>query len=299
MLIALPSLHLLEIAGADAIAFTQAQFCNDVAALENGHWQWNAWLSPQGRVRAFFHLLRDDDKHLRLLLRGGDAEILRTELARYVFRTKVQLRALPDVLVFGTGDASALPAHFSAPPMATALASSDRITGLALPGTTARWLLLWPSDAAPSAAITSDDERNRWRLDDIRNGLPELTAPLLDQFLPQWLALDRLSVVSVRKGCYPGQEIMARLHFKGSSKRGCYRLEFHADVLPAPGPALQVSGTATTDNAGTIVMSAWNGAGTGEALAVIADAAHAAALSNPGLRDIKVISRFGQSALDP
>ena len=63
---------LLELTGPDAVAFAQAQFSNDVPSLADGHWQWNAWLSPQGRVRFFFHLLRDDAQHLRLLLRGGD-----------------------------------------------------------------------------------------------------------------------------------------------------------------------------------------------------------------------------------
>ena len=93
-----PPTQVLEITGADAAAFAHAQFCNDVLTLPAGHWQWNAWLSPQGRVRAFFRLLRIDADNVLLTLRGGDAVWLRAELARYVFRAKVQLRAINEAI---------------------------------------------------------------------------------------------------------------------------------------------------------------------------------------------------------
>src|SRR5487761_2719543 len=91
MPIELPPPQLLELTGPDAVAFAQAQFCNDARALADGQWQWNAWLSAQGRVRAFFRLLRTNATHLTLTLRGSDAIWMRTELARFVFRAKVQL----------------------------------------------------------------------------------------------------------------------------------------------------------------------------------------------------------------
>ena len=83
--------QIVELAGADAIAFAQAQFSSDLATLGNGQWQWSAWLSAQGRVRAFFHLLRLSDDRLLLWLRGGSALALRDALARFVFRAKVQI----------------------------------------------------------------------------------------------------------------------------------------------------------------------------------------------------------------
>src|SRR5690348_45480 len=84
----------IEIAGADARTFAQAQFSGDVRALRAGHWQWNAWLDPKGSVRALMHLADPGDGRLLALLRGGDAEALCTELRRYVFRSKVQLQAV-------------------------------------------------------------------------------------------------------------------------------------------------------------------------------------------------------------
>jgi folate-binding protein YgfZ len=255
MMIALPGPQLLEIAGADAVNFAHAQFSSDVQALANGHWQWSAWLSAQGRVRAFFHLLRQDHDRLRLLLRGGDAEELCAALLPYVLRAKVTLRVLGGLQAFGVDDASAAGA-----------------AAMALPGLPARWLVLRES---AGEAVESAEALANWRLADIRAGLPELGPALRDQFLPQWLGLDLLDAVSVRKGCYPGQEIMSRLHFKGGSKRHLYRLEMAAADPPAPGTALY---TPSGENAGHVVNAERDGGGHTQALASLLDSAVATPL---------------------
>ena len=118
--------------------------------------------------------------------------------------------------------------------------------------------------------------------------------PLHEQFLPQWLGLNRLDAVSVRKGCYPGQEIMARLHFKGGNKRGLYRLEFHADALPPPATALYIQDAGAFESVGVVVMSAWSAQGRAEALAVLAETRIDATLrsADAATHEIKVVSRF-------
>lgn len=224
-----PPLQVLDISGADAAAFAHAQFCNDVLELPDGQSQWNAWLSPQGRVRAFFRLLRTDAAHLTLTLRGGDAAWMRAELARFVFRAKVQIAA---------------------------------VNGTAEPATLA----------------------------DIRAGLPEIGAELRDQLLPQWIGLDRLGAVSVRKGCYPGQEIMARLHFKGGNKRSLYRIDCNI-FLPA-GATLRDAQTG--EEAGCALQCARADSGRYEALACLIDAkAEATLRADPESVAIRPIEHFG------
>lgn len=296
MPIALPSPQLLEITGLDAIAFAQAQFSNDVTALPIGHWQWNTWLSPQGRVRFFFALLRDDANQLRVLLRGGDAEAMRAALARFVMRAKVTLVALAGTQAYGCDDAAALAALGTHPEHDT-LINRDGITGLRLPGAVPRWMLLESPGSAHIAAEPSTEKANRWCLDDIRSGLPELAPALQEKLLPQWLGLDRLDAVNVRKGCYPGQEIMARLHFKGGNKRGLYRIDLRCDGLPAAGT--QLAGTDANAESGVLVMAAWSSAGHAEGLAVLQDSAadnHLICVSDSVSQgvpiEIKVISRF-------
>jgi folate-binding protein YgfZ len=263
MMISLPDLQLLEIAGADAVNFAHAQFSSDVRALTDGAWQWSAWLSPQGRVRAFFQLVRDDHEHLRLLLRGGDPATLRAALAPYVLRAKVYLR-ISDATVLG--------------------AYAPAAGALALPGSPARWVMA--GESAAGAADISDGAREAWRLADIRAGLPVLAASLQDQLLPQWLGLDRLGAVSVKKGCYPGQEIMSRLHFKGGNKRSLYRIGLAGRDLPPVGATLTQTGGGEI---GSIIMAAHSTDGS-EALATLLDAAAAGGDASPA--NFAILQRF-------
>jgi folate-binding protein YgfZ len=264
-MISLPDLQLLEISGTDAVAFAHAQFSSDVRGLANGAWQWSTWLSPQGRVRALFQLVRDDSEHLRLLLRSGTGEALRAALAPYVLRAKVRL-------------------HVGS----TRVCGSDQPAAhaLLLPGSPPRWLIAVEAPADPD---DSPAARERWHLADVRAGLPMLAASLLDQLLPQWLGLDRLGAISVNKGCYPGQEVMSRLHFKGGNKRSLYRIELAGPAVP--GTALSAPGNAA---AGLIVMTARREDGRTEALACLADAAADAPLlvDAPSADEIAVLGRF-------
>ena len=284
MLIALPHSQLLEFEGPDAAIFAHAQFSSDVHALAPGHWQWSAWLSPQGRVRYFFALLCETPERLLLVLRGGEAERLREELARFVFRSKVKLRVRTDLRMFGC-DEAAVVAHCGVRPEDNKIAVRGKAIAIELPGA-ARWLLLSTPVSMPDVDASS---LPAWQLADIRAGLPELSPPLSDRLLPQWLGLERLRAISVTKGCYPGQEVMARLHFKGGNKRGLYRIEFVCDELPAADTELTSGGT----EAGTVITACWSSGSRAEALATLTDSASGRVLADSGaLRDIQVISRF-------
>ena len=259
MPIQLSSMALIDVTGPDAVAFAQAQFSNDVPSLADGHWQWNAWLSPQGRVRFFFHLLRDDVQHLRLLMRGGDPVALRDALKRFVFRSKVDIRYVDTAHILGFDRASELSIDA---PAASAIAVSGDTSVIAL--TADRYI----SIALQAAAATTD--MSRWTLADIRDGITTIERELEDTALPQWLGLDRLGAVSVKKGCYPGQEIMSRLHFKGGNKRGLYRLSIETAAPPAAGSP--ISARDESGHAGQIVMAAAVDATHCEALAILAHA---------------------------
>jgi len=151
MLTTLPPLQLIEISGADALAFAQAQFSSDVSTLEPGYWQWSAWLNAQGRVRAFFHLLRIREDTLWLVLRGGDAMRLREALARYVLRAKVALRVVDAMRAFVAFDSTAVADLAPVPGTQMIMLGGDGQICLALPGEPSRWLLLRMA-ANPQAA---------------------------------------------------------------------------------------------------------------------------------------------------
>ncbi len=268
----LSSFPVLELDGADAVAFAHAQFSNDVTALGDGRWQWNAWLNPQGRVRAFFALLKLDAAHLRLILRGGDASAFADALRRYVFRAKVTIN-VAETVSSGVDDVAAL--GFEAP-SGDAIARNGDAWAIAMPGDR-RWLV---SGATPANVVAPD----RWTLADIRAGIPLITPPLHEEALPHWLGLLRLGAVSVKKGCYPGQEITSRLHFKGGNKRSLYRVIFDPAAAAESGTAIL---SETGERAGQIVMAC-----DGEALAIVAHASEGQPLHLESSVPLRLDERF-------
>jgi tRNA-modifying protein YgfZ len=248
---ALSDHRILALHGRDAVAFAQSQFMNDVAALAEGGWQWNGWLTPKGRVIALFALIRIDADTLWLLLPDADPGTLAERLRRFVFRSKVTLTVRDDLLAEGKSSASLLASgsHWAG---AVETAVELDISGEG----GERALRIAPAQAEPTIANT--DALLQWKRLDLEHGWPRLDETQREQWTPQQLSLERLKAYSVKKGCYPGQEIVARTHFLGQAKRGLGLIR-SVDTL-VPGAELQRDG----QNAGAIVSSAG-----GTALAVM------------------------------
>jgi folate-binding protein YgfZ len=203
----LPDHRVLVLSGRDAAGFSHAQFMNDVAGLPIGHWQWNGWLTPKGRLIALFALLKRDEQTLWLLLPDADPAALATALRRFVFRSKVTLEDRADLVVSGS---------CSPPAGASEAQFSDIGDGVELD---------MGAEGGPRAlrigagAGAATDGSGRWAIFDLEHGLPRLPPSQAGQWTPQQLSLDRLRAYSIKKGCYPGQEIVARTHFLGRAKR--------------------------------------------------------------------------------
>jgi tRNA-modifying protein YgfZ len=196
----------LDVRGRDAQAFLHAQLMSDVKALAPGAWQWTGWLTAKGRVLALGALQRVADEHFRWLLPDHPAAGLGEQLQRFVFRSKVA---------------------FETPALALAGFRAPQAEGIALGG---RWLGFGDSQV-------SHDE---WAVEDLAHGLPRLPPAAIGSHTPQMLGLDFLGAYSVKKGCYPGQEIVARTHFLGQAKRRLQRLS--GDHPFAAGESLEPAG---------------------------------------------------------
>lgn len=203
--------------GPDARRFAQAQFAGNVDALVPGRWQWNAWLNAQGRVRLLMHLVDLGDDRLLVVPRSGNVEAICSELARYRLRSRATLTL------------TALTGCTGGPlPLGTVTLGQAEWTL----GYGERSLQLIP---AVTAAIDQAAAAN-WRLADIRAGWPSL--PTGDaRFLPPALGLARLGATAFDKGCYPGQEIVARLHYRGGHKLRLHHIRGAAQ--PPLGQALE------------------------------------------------------------
>ena len=254
------SLAVLEIDGADAANFLHAQLCGDVLGLAPGHCRFTAWCSPKGRVIATMLIARGTDGFRAFLCRDIAARV-RQRLAMFVLRARVQIRDRSgDVAVAGSAGPSAPVPGADA---AWEYAEQDGLAAAALPGSGGtRWLLC----GAPERLAGLDDgDADRWMREDVAAGLAWIGASLSETFLPQELDLERLGGLSHTKGCYPGQEVVARVRSRGRQKRELRAFTF-ASAPPAAGTAIVTAGGAP---AGRIIAAVPGGTASGRGLAVM------------------------------
>jgi folate-binding protein YgfZ len=251
---------LLQAAGDDARAFLHAQLTNDVASLAPNQARQAGWCTAKGRLLASFLVVPCEGGFLLQLSRDLLPAVA-SRLSMFILRSKVKL-----------SDASANWAQFGlwGPGAEEALAASG-ITApagdfecAAAAGTVAirlapgRFLLL--AAAARSASWQANASAEDWALAEIRAGRMLITQATQDQFVPQMVNLELAGGVDFRKGCYPGQEIVARAQYRGAVKRRMVRLR---------GPALRAAQALFSDDApGQASGMVVNAAG-GEALAVL------------------------------
>jgi len=265
--------ELIEIAGADASAFAHAQFSSDVAGLATGAWQWSAWLTAQGRVHAVFALLRIAPDRLLLWLPLGGARVMRDALARYVLRAKVRLDVQADWALCEGG----------AMPSCRAVEEVDGGFAFALEGSRVAWLGASTDATADPRAIGA------WRLADVAAGLPWIAPATQDEFVPQALDLERIDAIRFDKGCFPGQEIAARLHFRGGVKQRLRRATLRGAGEVSAGLRIESSGSL----AGVVLYGALSKPQTFHALAVVKDVmSDSASLVSANGHDVELHSDF-------
>jgi hypothetical protein len=223
--------------GPDAITFAQAQLAADLRPLATGAWCWAAWLDAPGRMLALFLAARTAPERLELWAPGARAAELASGLARYVLRSKVKVTtAQGGALGLRRGDAGASPHALHA---LHALHAGGVLEGLPagpvawIGGRADRGLLL----AAFDDGAADPQARETWTALDVDDRLPWIVGAGAGQWIPQSLGLGALAAYSTAKGCYPGQEIVARTHFLGRNKRRLLQGTFDGP-LPVPGERL-------------------------------------------------------------
>ncbi|MSQ69193.1 MAG: folate-binding protein [Gammaproteobacteria bacterium] len=214
---------ILQIAGADARAFLQGQFTADLRPLDAARGTPTAWCNAQGRVLLVAWVLTLGDAVL-LVLPRGEIERVQKRLRLFILRAQVTLLDLSQTWsVLGVETNTPQP-----PPLSDLLtrapgttASADTLLAYRLPGSAPRALVLGPQAALDdfwARCALPVCTPNEWTARDISLGLPRIDASTNEHFLPQQLNLDQLNGVSFDKGCYPGQEVIARLKYRGQVK---------------------------------------------------------------------------------
>lgn len=225
-------LGVLQFAGADALQFLQGQISNDSRRLAAGKPLLAAYSSPQGRVLAVLHLVPHAEGVLAILPRELVLPI-QERLRKFVLRAKVSITDQSEALVVvgQTGDQAIRAAGLTLPEPALGYAQTDG-TGVARVGPdAARYWVLGAGTRLAQLGLLREDAvsiENEWRLADIRAGIPQIYAATSESFVAQMLNLDLIDGISFTKGCFTGQEIIARTQHLGRIKRRLIRLQLPA-----------------------------------------------------------------------
>jgi folate-binding protein YgfZ len=259
-------LAVLTFDGADAASFLHNQLSTDVESMPVGAAGWTSYNSPKGRVLANLLLWRRAQDAFVGFVAADLAESLRKRLSMFVLRAKV---AIADrtagwqlLGVAGPGADAAVHVAFATAPEpghGAALADADVV---ATPD--GRFLVVTDDGAKVRARLPATEmPATHWNWLGVRAGVPIVTSATQDQFVAQTLNLDLIGGINFRKGCYPGQEIIARMQYLGRLKERLFA--FHVDAPPpAPGTRIQSGETA----AGTVVNAAEAANGGSDLLAV-------------------------------
>lgn len=268
----------LCLTGEDTKSFLQSQFINDVEHLQPAHSQLNGYCNPKGRLIATFRVFwRGDSLFLRF-----PADLLETvvnKLNMYKLRSKVMIEDHSDDMVrIGysgrTADSRLAEVLSDIPRSVDDVLETDNLTVIRVPGITPSYELYGDTGLITDIWTRLDVQdapvgKPAWELIEILAGIPNVTLASSEKHVPQMLNYQSINGLSFTKGCYPGQEIVARMHYLGKLKKRMYLADIKTDVSPEVDQEL-FSGKQRAGNvAGNIVNAARHPDGHFVVLAVI------------------------------
>ena len=229
---------LIKISGEDATTFLQSQLTADINDLNNKTWISAAWCNPKGRILSNFMITRttvDESSVYFMILPSMLKTQIMKRLQMFVLRSKVSIEdGSEDFHLVGLYGES-IDSVYNQSSVITSIHFDEPIT---------RVILLLDHEqlnvqmSRIKLACTESD-RQHWSLLDIEGAIPWIITQTTEAFIPQMLNMDLNGGVSFKKGCFPGQEIVARLHYKGNEgKRRLYWVTGESDTLPGPGESL-------------------------------------------------------------
>lgn len=240
----LSHLGLLQLNGADALTFLQGQVTNDVKKLAGNNAHYSGYCSPKGRLLALFLAFAHKD-HIHLQLPQELVAPIAKRLKMYVMRSKVEIQDVSDSIIkiglSGSQAVELLGKVFPGIPQQDfELVTHENGALIKLPGTQPRFEIF--TDIANAPAIWNNlvphakaVDTAYWDLLETQAGIPEIYAKTQEEFVPQMVNLDLLNGINFKKGCYTGQEIVARTHYLGTVKRRTQLAHIDGETAPSAG----------------------------------------------------------------
>lgn len=269
--------QLLLVKGPDAGKFLQGQVTCDVKELNEPVTRLGAQCNPKGRILLSFRALQMNNETIALRLPANMMESAQKTLGKYIVFSKAKLQdGGNDFALFGLfGDSAAAVASTFFQQLPTTYEGWIEKDGSYLIQLAANRFECWVATATVDSFLDAIEKQTQkvsadeWQLLDIAAGIGEVYPESYELFTPQELNYQLVNGINFRKGCYTGQEIVARLHYRGKLKRHMYRFEYKNDQTPPPGTT--IINSLSGQNAGTVVMAALNQQGKIELLASLLD----------------------------
>jgi len=269
---------LIVIAGGDAAAFIQGQFTNDVKKVDENKSQLSAFCNNKGRMIANFRLFKHQQNYF-LSLKNDLVERSIRHLQNYILRSQVAIQDISEQLIHlgisGDNAATLLsPLIESISQEIDSVSHNDNYIAIRVAGQKPRYEIfcsvehakvLWEKVSAQAETVNS----SCWDYLDIHAGIPYIDANSSEEYVPQMTNMELINGVSFTKGCYTGQEIVARMHYLGKLKKRCYRIHIDSEIKPRSGDKLFAENARAGQNTGAIIQSEKNPQGGYDALAVI------------------------------
>ncbi|HSR61775.1 MAG TPA: folate-binding protein [Gammaproteobacteria bacterium] len=241
---------MLEASGDDAADFLQNQLTCDINKLPPDEWCFCGWCLPNGRTICTFILFRRDDRFYFILPAMLKDKIMK-RLGMYILRAEVTLKDVSeDFALLGLSgesiESTLKVSNITFDNNGYSVHTNADLSVLGLWNSTPRCIVICPIDRLSTLSkririAFEEGDRSTWSLLDIEAGIPWITEAISEAFIPQMLNLDRMQGLSFQKGCYPGQEVISRLYFRGELKRRLYLGQGEGSITPGAGDQLEVT----------------------------------------------------------
>jgi folate-binding protein YgfZ len=266
------------IAGDDAATFMQGQFTNDVDSVDENHSQLSAICNNKGRMIANFRLFKHQQNYFFSIKNDLTEKAIR-HMQNYVLRAQVAIQDVSEQLIH-IGISGDNAADLLSPFVENINTDIDSVTfnedyiAICIAGTKPRYEIFCSLEQAKTIWQKVSDQAtivspSVWDYLNIKVGLPLIDANTSEEFVPQMTNMELINGVSFTKGCFTGQEIIARTHYLGKQKRRTYRISIDSATRPKNGDHLATETSTENQYTGTLVSIYQTAENTYEALAVI------------------------------
>jgi len=268
----------IVIAGGDATEFIQGQFTNDVNKVDESNSQISGFCNNKGRMIANYRLFQHQQNYF-ISIRNDLVERSIQHLKNYILRSEVAIQDISEQLIHigvsGENAAALLGSYIdNLNTNIDSVSSNENYIAIRVAGDTPRYEIFCSFEHATKLWQELEEKTNivntaYWNYLNIKNGLPFIDGNTSEQFVPQMANMELINGISFEKGCYTGQEIVARTHFLGKQKRRTYRISIMSEIEPKAGDQLATDTSTENQYTGTLVTLHPTSENNYEALAVI------------------------------